>query len=334
MKLTRKQLIYLIKENLNEVGELTRSGMVYTRKELERFYNKLKEVGIEIKEGTGKLKGMKVVWIDNVNKLERLPIEDRRDMSDWLPVGRCHIYELSTKDGLEAFNAFFRSVGVKKFKVYLEAAITVRSLNDADIFGSSIAGAIKNHNESFNFSIGGSDSYRGGQAHEDYEGRTYNSIIIYDEKGYNPISFKKEMADLDVCNENIPAMKTLELKDLIRKPKKKGKPKGPDALKDLAKSQLPVETFDEDRLGPADIKLNPIEQYSTKTGQKGVLRTKEQIESTGKSLSDVRLGGVQIQKGGINYYLVPNDYLEDLSDTDLKKMLDPEFDLPTDLDLD
>ena len=323
MKLTKKQLINLIKENLNEVGQLEISGVVYTRKELERFFNKLKEAGIEIKEGTGKLKGTKVVWIDNVNKIARLPTEDIRDLADWHPVGRCHIYELSKKSGgFEGFNAFFKSVGVKKFKVYLEAVITVSSLGDTPIFGSQISNIIKDYDNFFEFSIDGSDSYRGGYAHND------NSIIIYNEKGFLPITFNKKMADLDVCDENIPLMKTLELKDLIRKPKKKGKPQGPS----IEYTQSTVsEPFIEDRLGPANIRLNPIEQYTSQTGQKGILRTKEQIEATGRSLSDLRIGNFQIQKGGVNYYLVP---IDDLSDRELEKLINPEFDLPDDLDLD
>lgn len=326
MKLTRRQLINLIKENLNEVGELTTSGMKYNRKELERFFNKLKEAGIEIKEGTGLLKGTKVVWIDNIDKLRKLPNDVQRDLSLWRPVGRCHVYEISRKNGVNAFSAFFKSVGVKKFKVYLEAAITVKSLGDTTIYGSQIGTLIskKDHQGLFNFGIEGSEMYAWGYSDDDWG--EFHAIVIPDNNDSTNQHFSKEMADLDVCNENIPSMKTLELKDLIRKPKKKGKPTGPDTLKDLAKTQVTSEPFEEDRLGPSYIKLNPIEQYSTKTGQKGVLRTKEQIEATGKSLNDLT-SKFQVQKDGVNYYLVPSDYLDSLSDRDLEMMLNPEFDL-------
>lgn len=329
MKLTRKQLIYLIKENLNEVGDIIPGGgIVFTRKELEQFFNKLKEVGIEIKEGTGLLKGTKVVWIDNINKLGKLPIGEQYHMDYWRPVGDCHIYELYKERGLKSFNAFFKTVGVKKFKVYLEAEIKVRSLGGTSIFGSQIAATLADpdHQGLMNFEVDNCQHLMLGTPHRNRTTGKFVSIHVPHEKASLVLSFNKEMADLDVCNENIPAMKTLELKDLIRKPKKKGKPAGPDALKDLAKSQVTSEPFEEDRLGPTSIKLKPIEQYSTKTGQKGVLRTKEQIESAGKSLNDLT-SKFQVQKDGVNYYLVPSDYLDSLSDRDLEMMLNPEFDL-------
>lgn len=145
-------------------------------------------------------------------------------------------------------------------------------------------------------------------------------FIIYQEyTPSNDVYLKRHLSDqniIDACSK-IPALK-------------KRKPEGPS----IEYTQSTVsEPFIEDRLGPANIRLNPIEQYTTETGQKGILRTKEQIEATGRSLSDLRIGNFQIQKGGVNYYLVPIDYLNGLPDRELEIMLNPEFDLPNDLDL-
>tara|TARA_R110001592_G_scaffold96010_2_gene276045 strand:+ start:1240 stop:2235 length:996 start_codon:yes stop_codon:yes gene_type:complete len=331
MKLTRKQLIYLIKENLNEVGDIIPGGgIVFTRKELEQFFNKLKEVGIEIKEGTGLLKGTKVVWIDNINKLGKLPIGEQYHMDYWRPVGNCHIYELYKERGLKSFNAFFKTVGVKKFKVYLEAEIKVRSLGGTSIFGSQIAATLADpdHQDLMNFEVDNCQHLMLGTPHRNRTTGKFVSIHVPHEKASLVLSFNKEMADLDVCNENIPAMKTLELKDLIRKPKKKGKPAGPDALKDLAKSQVTSEPFEEDRLGPSkDVRPVIPPQYATGAERKGQWMTQEELTQNNIDKNSLPSKD-KLQRGVTDYYWVMG------GDFELEKLINPEFDLPDDLDLD
>tara|TARA_R110001599_G_C12175514_1_gene653632 strand:+ start:285 stop:1310 length:1026 start_codon:yes stop_codon:yes gene_type:complete len=341
MKLTKKQLINLIKENLGTWTDTTKNaqeGTTYTEKEILKVFNMFKKLGIEFKKGEQQLTGYYVAFTDIVKyqKLMEL-IRPGRPMK-FYTTGPCDTYQAPNATGSHDFKKLFsKALNMPDFKFYVKIPIEdkgriitgVNFKGNDDNWNPSqhpdISNSAKIPDINYNKNIWSGRFYKPG-------GAPFDELVIYDSKS-SRITGAGET--INICNLNISNFEDVEIKDLI-KPRAKTKvtkPLGPDPLKDLSKSAVTSEPFEEDRLGPASIKLKPIEQYSTKTGQKGVLRTKEQIEATGKSLSDLRIGNFQIQKGGVNHYLVPIDYLDNLSDRELEIMLNPEFDLPDDLDL-
>ena len=334
MRLTKSQLISLIKENLGTWSDTTKTaleGTTYTEKEILKVFNMFKKLGIEFKKGEQQLTGYYVAFTDIVKyqKLMEL-IRPGRNMK-FYTTGPCDTYQAPNAAGSHDFKKLFsKALNMPDFKFYVKIPIEDKG---RIITGVNFKGYDNYHNpkqypgvsaHARIPSIGYVRNPLGGHFYKP-GGRPFDDLIIYDSKSPRIIGVGETM---NICNLNISKFEDVEIKDLI-KPRAKTKvtkPLGPDPLKDLSKSAVTSEPFEEDRLGPASIKLKPIEQYSTKTGQKGVLRTKEQIEATGKSLNDLT-SKFQVQKDGVNYYLVPSDYLDSLSDRDLEMMLNPEFDL-------
>lgn len=342
MKLTRRQLIYLIKENLTEDS----SAKAHS-KPLQRLHDVMKKHNIEPVVGELALQGSHVIFIEDLTKCRQF-IKDllgRNKTTYVKAAGPCNRYFVTNGLSSEIKKAYKKATGTNleivttftingskertpEFNLNREL-VKLDEISPYELFkkGGRFYGTMP---------VGTHITTKSG---EKFDGLVNFGVERgnYYSYAYGDIATAKQNIYFsgfaeNICAVNFDRCDKIDFSVYVKpKYRKKTKPEGPS----IEYTQSTVsEPFIEDRLGPANIRLNPIEQYTTETGQKGILKTKEQIEATGRSLNDLRIGNFQIQKGGVNYYLVPIDYLNDLSDRELEIMLNPEFDLPDDLDLD
>ena len=338
MKLTRKQLIYLIKENLSEDS----SAKAHS-KPLQKLYDAMKKHNIEPVVGELALQGSHVIFIEDLTKCRQfikdlLGYHERSKVKAAGPCNRYFVtnglssaikkaYKKATGTNLEIVTTFTINGSKEiKYNAYTPKFDLNRELVKLDEI--SAYELFKKGGRFYRtMPVGTHITTKSGEKfdgllHFGVERGNYYSYAYGDFATAKQNIYFGGFAE-NICAVNFDRCDKIDFSVYVKPEyRKKTKPQGPDPLKDLEYTQSKMsEPFIEDRPGPTK-NIRPVipPQYATNTGRTGQWMTEEELIQNGIDKDNLPPGAF-LQKGGVNYYYVDDE------DFELEKLINPEFDL-------
>ena len=326
MKITKKQLIKLIKENL--IKESTSKNY---KSSLSKLYDTLKKHNIEIIAGEQSLQGSHVIFIEDLTKCRSFIKElkgrlretkvkaggpcNRYFVTNGLPEKTKRAYKKATGSDLEIITTFTIDGYGGETKTYLSDK---KDISPYDLFHKN--------GEYYDIMPMGTNIIT--KSGEKFEGTFWNDTQSHTRNyklygygvfssGYCHVLFTGFAEN--ICGVNFNNLDKVDLSKYI-KPKyiKKTKPQGPSVEYTQSTTSKP---FIEDRPGPSrDIRPTMPPQYATNTGRSGQWMTEDELIKNDLDKNNFPSKAL-LQKGGVNYYWV------DDQDFELEKSINPEYDL-------